>query len=155
MKAARCFVLTVVVLALTVPSFGWPRVRLGGITVGVGYTHYSGRFYPYYYDPFYSPYGYPYWGSYYGAWAPFYGPGYGWDVRSATKGEVRLASSFPDAEVYINGAYAGPVRKLRTMWLDPGAYDLEVRPANQPVAQKRVYVLSGKKLDVRLAEVRR
>ena len=138
MKAARFVVLAVVWLALVVPSFGWPRVRLGGIAVGVGYSHYSGPYYPYYYDPFfgpyYGPYAGPYWGAY-GAWAPYYGGApYGWDVRAAGKGEVKLSSAYPDAEVYIDGAYAGPVRKLRTMWLEPGAYDLEVRPAKQEAA---------------------
>ena len=33
---------------------------------------------------------------------------------------------------------------LKTIYLDPGAYDLAVRASGKDAVQKRVYVLSGK-----------
>ena len=53
-----------------------------------------------------------------------------------------------DAEVFINGAYAGTAGKLKSMWLRPDAYDLEIRaPGRTPYAE-RIYVVAGKTLHV-------
>jgi hypothetical protein len=121
-----------------------PRVRLGGITIGAGYSHFSGRPYPYYagypfgwgypyfYGPFlFTPYAYPGFYTGYG-----YGPG---------MGELKLQTADRTAWVYLDGALAGRADKLKTMWLEPGAYNLEVRSGDRKFAQ-RVYVLSGKTL---------
>jgi hypothetical protein len=123
------------------------RVRIGGVMVNAGYV--SGRpWYPYYgygyypawgpwglYDPFwYSPWIHP------GLYTGFgYGPG---------MGEVKLTSSDREAAVYIDGAYAGPVHKLKSIWLEPGAYNLEVRDTDGHSYERRIYVLSGKALRV-------
>jgi hypothetical protein len=130
------------------------RFRLGGISVGAGYTHFSGPYYypnayPYAYAPFgYFPgdwvaasYGYPISSLY-----PYYGPGafgYG-DGR----GEVRLTADPKAAEVYIDGGYAGTADKLKSMWLDPGAYDLTVSAGDRESFHQRLYVLSGKSLKI-------
>ena len=50
--------------------------------------------------------------------------------------------------VYVDDAYAGEVRKLKTMWLEPGVYKLEVRDGDRKFARK-IYVLSGKTLDLK------
>jgi hypothetical protein len=132
-------------------KFHW---RLGGVSVGAGYSHFSG--------PYYSPYAYPYayapFGLYPGDWVaasfwypisspyPFYGPGsfgYG-DGR----GEVRLTAEPRAAEVYIDGGYAGTADKLKTLWLDPGAYDLTVSAGGREPFHQRLYVLSGKSLKI-------
>ena len=47
--------------------------------------------------------------------------------------------------MYLDGALAGKADKLKNMWLEPGAYNLEVRSGNKQFSQK-VYVLSGKTL---------
>ena len=62
------------------------------------------------------------------------------------KGEVKLINAAKDAEVYIDGAFAGQAGGLKSMWMSPGAYDIEVRGAK--VVKKRVYVLSGKVLRI-------
>jgi hypothetical protein len=125
------------------------RVRLGGITVGAGYARFSGPYYP----------GYPYYGWPY---SPFYSPAYGWlwynpffhpgiytgFAREANKGEVRLRADDPKAEVYLDGAYAGPAAERKSMWLDPGAYNLEVRAENRAPYSRRIYVLTGKTLRI-------
>lgn len=125
------------------------RVRLGGITIGAGYARVSG--YPYYspylwrsslwypWDPFWWPY-HPWYGAAFhpGYWNGFrYGP---------NLGEVRLQTESKTAEVFLDGAYAGQAKDRKSMWLEPGAYDLEVRDDSGRSYQKRIYVLSGKTL---------
>ena len=130
------------------------RLRLGGVSVGAGYSHFSG---PYYY-PYAYPFGYAPFGFYPGNWVaasfwypiaspyPFYAPDafrYG-DGR----GEMRLTTDPKEAKVYIDGGYAGTADKLKTLWLDPGAYDLAVSATGREDFHQRIYVLSGKSLKI-------
>jgi hypothetical protein len=152
---ARFFV-SALLLALSIsifalPAAAIPHVHLGGVSVGVGYSHFSGPYYPYQYWGPYPPGFYP---GYYG-YDPFWYPSpMAYGVRGADKGEVHLKDAAPQAEVYIDGAYAGLVKDLRTLWLSPGAYNVEVRASAQNPVQKRIYVLTGKTLNVRMAEVK-
>jgi hypothetical protein len=129
------------------------KLNWGGITVGAGYSRFSGPALL----PLYYPYGwgYRYW-SYWGAYSPLwwdpwwypYGsyPGYG---PADGRGEVKLQVEPKRAEVLIDGAYAGTVASLKSsLWLDPGAYDLCVKAADHSDYCRRIYVLSGKKLEV-------
>ena len=130
------------------------RLRLGGVSVGAGYSYFSG---PYYY-PYAYPFGYAPFGFYPGNWVaasywypisspyPFYTPDafrYG-DGR----GEIRLTTDPKEAKVYIDGGYAGTADKLKTLWLDPGAYDLTVSADGREDFHERLYVLSGKSLKI-------
>ena len=127
------------------------KVRLGGVSVGFGFARYGGYgFYPYcgYYpgawcDPFLYPYA-----------GPFYPGFYSYAVHPGM-GQVKLQTPYKTAEVYLNGAYAGTVKELKTIWLDPGVYELEIRPAKVEPFQKRIYVLSGKTIKLKFDEVRR
>lgn len=132
----------------------WPkghkyRLRLGGIAIGAGYSHFSGPFWPYAYPyGFYPPVAYsslfwdPSWGGYPGFYPiSYFQPGYG-------KGEVRLQADPKDAVVRIDGAYAGTADRLKTIWLDPGAYDLTISTADREPYEQRIYVLSGKSLKI-------
>lgn len=127
--------------------------RLGSVTVGAGYARfpnsfYAGglwpyTFYPYHfypralgYQPFY--YGYPL----------FYAPYVPDLVYGSGKGEVKLAAEPKTASVYLNGAYAGTARNLKSMWLEPGAYDLSLSASGQQEFHQRIYVLSGKSLKI-------
>lgn len=124
--------------------------RLGTISVGAGYS--SGPYYPYGYYPF-SPYGYypgdwvyssfayPLWGPY-----PFYPAGS--FAYNGGRGEIRLIAEPKQAEVYIDGAYAGTADRLKNMWLDPGAYDLTVSSKDRESFHQRIYILSGKSLKI-------
>ena len=119
--------------------------KLGTVSVGGGYSHVSG--YPWY--P-YGPYGYR---SYYayGFWDPFWSPSSPYPVDLAYgsgKGELQLKADPKDAEVFIDGAYAGTVQRLKNIWLDPGAYDLSFSAAGREPFQRRVYVLTGKMLSI-------
>lgn len=120
------------------------HLRLGTVSFGAGYSSFFGpAVYPY------GPYGfYPY-DPIYSAllWSPIWGA-YGPDYLSYGngKGEVRLAAEPKDAAVYLDGAYAGTANRLKTIWLDPGAYDLSVSAKGREPFQQRIYVLSGKTL---------
>lgn len=129
------------------------HVRLGGIMVGASYTHFSGYpyggYYPYgYYSPFWG-YG-PYWGGYSPFWyAPMFGPwiypgAYNGFAYAPGMGELKLPTRSKTATVFIDGAFAGTADKLKHFWLEPGAYNIEVKDTNQPAIKERVYVLSGK-----------
>jgi hypothetical protein len=133
-----------------------PRIRFGGIMINAGYSRVSGPgYYPYYggYGPW-SPYGY---GPY--AYNPFFfGPymhpgfftGFGYGPNL---GEIKLKTEDRDAWVYLDGALAGKAERLKSMWLEPGKYDLEVRSGEKRFGQK-VYVLSGKTLRLTADPVR-
>jgi hypothetical protein len=128
------------------------RLRFGGVAIGAGYSHFSG--------PLYYPYSYPYapLGMYPGDWYsaslwyplwspyPYYGPGA--FTYNNGRGEVRLTSDPKVAAVYIDGGYAGTADKLKSLWLDPGAYDLTVSAAGRESFHQRVYVLSGKSVKI-------
>ncbi len=101
----------------------------------------------YYYDPW-SWYGWGWpaygayggWGGYYGNnWGGYYGGGYGGGYGYGTYGgpygwsvgSVRIRVDERDAEVYVDGYYAGVVDDFDGIWqrlrLDEGAYRLEIR----------------------------
>ena len=127
------------------------RVRFGGLSVGAGYSHFSGR--PYFGGPYGAwPYG---WGS----WDPFFYPSYGWlggfvnpgyyggYRQGPDTGQVRLSTAAKEGLVYLDGGYAGIAKDLKSIWLQPGAYNLEVRTDHESFSQ-RIYVLSGKTLRI-------
>jgi hypothetical protein len=92
--------------------------------------------------------GYPGWGwyspFYYG---PYYGPYYGGMYQNG--GEIKLETEVKDAEVLINGAYAGTTGKLKSFRLRPGTYMLEIRAPGRTRYAQKVYVVGGKTLHIR------
>lgn len=76
-----------------------PHIRFGGLSVGAGYSRWSGGWccgYPYgLWSPFYSAY----------FWSPFfyqpYNSGFSWGPNM---GQVKLHADLKDAEVFIDGA---------------------------------------------------
>ena len=63
---------------------------------------------------------------------------------------MKLQSAAKDAEVYLDNAYAGTASKLKSFWLQPGVYELEVRTQGRAPQAKRIYVLTGKTLKVNM-----
>lgn len=127
------------------------HVRLGGVAVAGGYVsgpffygpfwpgfypYNAGWYSPFFYNPFYSPF--------YG----FYGPYAGNFTYAPDKGEVKLNANPKDAQVFLDGAYAGTAQHLKDMWLDSGAYDLSVSSPGKETFHQRIYVISGKKLKI-------
>jgi hypothetical protein len=81
----------------------------------------------------------PYWGAPY----PY---SYGYYGYGPATGAVKFDTDVKAAEVYIDGAYAGTVGKLKTMHLKPGSYDIEVRAPGRTQFDKKVYIAAGKTL---------
>ena len=92
--------------------------------VVVGRPYFGGGFYQ------------PYWGSYWGA-------GY---YAHPNAGEVKIDTKVKDAQVFINGAYAGTTHQNKSMYLRPGSYNIEIREAGRPNFAERVYVVANKTL---------
>ena len=89
------------------------------------------------------------WGGGWGGWGPWgygYFPSYGFNPN---RGEVKLDTKLKDAEVFINGSYAGTVREMKTMWMRQGSYDLEIRAPGREEFQSRIYVVNGKTIHIR------
>jgi hypothetical protein len=84
----------------------------------------------------------PFWGSY---WGPYWGPYYGYSY-APNSGEVKLDTKVKDAQVFINGAYAGTTHENKSMHLRPGNYNIEIKEAGQSHFNERVYVVAGKTL---------
>jgi len=66
--------------------------------------------------------------------------------RSANSGELKIDTNAKDASVYIDGAFAGTVREMKTIWLRSGNYDLKVRNTNGGTFEQKVFVPINKKL---------
>ena len=103
--------------------------------MGAGYSHLSGPAYwgatPYYrYDP--------------PIWVPIYHPGYytGY-AYGPNLGGVKIDAPDKTTLVFLDGALAGRLDKLKELWLEPGVYELELRNSTHHYTQK-IYVLSGK-----------
>lgn len=88
-----------------------------------------------------------------------YGPwGYGYDpyylgaypmVVHPNAGEIRLDTKVKDAEVFVNGAFAGTAGDLKSMWLQQGTYNLELRSPGRAPYTAKIYVVNGKTMHVR------
>lgn len=82
-----------------------------------------------------------FYGGYRPFWGPYWGPGYGYYPNS---GEVKLDTKVKDAQVFINGGYAGTTHDNKTMHLRPGSYNIEIREHGQTPFAEQVYVAAGK-----------
>jgi PEGA domain-containing protein len=99
--------------------------------VVVGRPYYGGPYYPGWYSPF---------------WGPYWGPAYGGYYAYPNSGEVKLDTKVKDAQVFIDGSYAGTTHENRSMHLRPGKYNIEIREAGKTQYAERVYVVAGKTL---------
>jgi hypothetical protein len=83
----------------------------------------------------------PFWGPY---WGPYYGYGYYGYPYYPNSGEVKLDTKVKDAQVFINGAFAGTTHDNKTMHLRPGNYNIEIKEAGQTQFAQKVYIEAGK-----------
>src|SRR5882762_860678 len=90
--------------------------------------------------PFYGGYYRPFWGPY---WGPYYG---GYYYTQPNAGEVKLDTKVKDAQVFINGAFAGTTRQNKSMYLRPGSYNIEIREAGRTHYAEKIFVVAGKTL---------
>src|SRR5688572_17263607 len=126
-----------------------PRAAAPRSTVIVGARSYNPYYFyrPFYYGAYYSPWYYPFsfgvgfgygYGPYWSSWgySPYYAPwgygpysgyyGRGYDVSSS----VRLQVSPREAEVYVDGYYAGKVDNFdgtfQRLHLEPGDHEVQL-----------------------------
>lgn len=123
------------------------RLRFGGIHAGAGLFHSSG--YPYL----------PWWGSFYGP--SFSDPFFGYPAacpiyRSVNHrdrfGRVKLKNLAGDAQVFVDGGLAGIGSDLKSFYLEPGAYSLSIQRPGYESFDMKLYVLTGKTLDIDVPE---
>jgi hypothetical protein len=120
-----------------------------GISLGF-YAGFPGFYgYPYGYPYGYYGYGYPY-----GLYPGYYG-GYGYlgVVPGQAYGGVRIKGAPRDAQVYVDGYYAGIVDDFdgtfQHMNLEPGAHRVEIRTQNAPPLTFDVDVRPGETITYR------
>jgi hypothetical protein len=128
------------------------RVYLGGVSLSSGYNRFSGP--TYWGTPFYGYYGSQFWTPFWPSHSPHDGlavsgfyPAQNFQ-RGPNMGEIKLQADPTTASVFINDAYAGRVQDLRSMSLEPGVYNLRIETEGRPGFARRVYVLSGKTLEI-------
>lgn len=90
--------------------------------------------------------GRPYYGGWYAPyWGPYWGYGYGYGYYAfPNSGEVKLDTKVKDAQVFINGSYAGTTHENKTMHLRPGTYNLEIKEGGTTQFAQKLYVAAGK-----------
>lgn len=87
-----------------------------------------------------------YWGGPWGWGYPgYYGYGYGYTPDGRPLGEVKIKSPDSNAQVFINGSFAGQAHDLKRFYLVPGTYNIELR-MNNGVQKQKVYVLANRSM---------
>jgi hypothetical protein len=131
-------VLALGVLLATMPAAEAQRGFRGG---GFGGRIIVGPAFGYGYPGYYGGYGYPgYYGGYYG--------GFGFNTHP-NAGQLKLDTKQKDAQVYIDGAYAGTAKEMKSTWLKQGTYDLELRAPGGERYASQIYIIPGKTIHIR------
>jgi hypothetical protein len=81
-----------------------------------------------------------------GPWRPYY---YGYYYGYPLGGEVKLDTKVKNADVFLDGAFAGTTHQVKTMRLRPGRYNIEIREAGATKFVQEIYVVAGKTLHLR------
>lgn len=115
------------------PRFFGPRVYGPSLYFGVGpgFYPYPGWYgYGYYGLGYYEPYGY---------------------VPGPVAGKVKFDTKVKNAQVYVDGAYAGTAQQLGAFALKAGNHNLELRDAaGQSLYNQQVDVIAGKTLKLKV-----
>jgi hypothetical protein len=146
---------------------GAGRYDSRGVYANRGYSraplrsyYYPYSYYGYRYRPGFSlglSFGYPYYYGYYGYGYPYYGYGYSYggyypagyagygdagyggavDGRYGDSGGIRIQGAPRNAEVYVDGSYAGIVDDydgvFQRLDLEPGSHEIEIRFGGRPM----------------------
>jgi hypothetical protein len=142
---SRVFVSPRVVVRAPLRSYYYPYF---GYRPGLSIGFYSGYGYgyPYRYRYPYGAYGYSY--GYYPSGYGYYGYGGGYGgYRGSAYGGVRIQGAVREAEVYVDGYYAGIVDDFdgafQRLELEDGAHEIEIRAAGFPPLTYDVNVQPG------------
>ena len=129
---------------LVVGATFWPspanaQGRRGRLVLSGGFV-YS----PFFYDPF--------WGPRY----PYYGYGYGaYPIGGGPSGEVRVLASPKQAEVYVDGFYAGVVDDFdgtfQRLHITPGGHTITLHLEGYRTVTQNIYVTTDSTFKLQLA----
>jgi hypothetical protein len=110
------------------PRFFGPSLYFGA---GPGFYPYPGWYgYGYYGLGYYEPYGY---------------------VPAPNAGKVKFETKVKNAQVYVDGAFAGNAQQLGEFALKTGTHDLDLRDASgQTLFSEHVNVIAGKTLKLKV-----
>jgi hypothetical protein len=61
---------------------------------------------------------------------------------------VKIDTHTKGGQIFIDGAYAGQTGKMRHIYLEPGAYNIQIRAGNKIVTDKKVYVVAGRTVKI-------
>jgi hypothetical protein len=148
---SRVIVAPRVIVGRPLRSYYYPYYGFGdrypyrhGLSFGLSYGYPYGYGYPYYG----APYGYSYGGYYPSGYG--YGGYYGGGYRGSAFGGVRIEGAVRNAEVYVDGYYAGIVDDFdgafQRLELESGAHEIEIRAPGFPPLNYDVNVQPGQTL---------
>jgi len=130
-KALRFFAKLFLICLLMLPLAGSAQAG-GRIFVSPGYGFY-----------------YPYWGFGWGwGWGWGYPYGYYGPYGYSSIGQLKIKDSSKSDQVYINGAYAGTVDKLKNIKLNPGHYSVRITQQGKDLLSQNIYVVPGKTVEI-------
>ncbi len=112
---------------IVAPSFGYGYGYPG---FGLGYG--------------YGPYGYGFGPYGYGG----YGFGYSNPHPDQGKLKIKVDKKEKNAQVFLDGAFAGNAKDMKSTWLKEGTYDLEVHGVNGATYSSQIYVTTGKTITI-------
>jgi hypothetical protein len=115
-----------------------------------GYPYY-GYAYPYSYGyPYAHPYGY---GAYGYGYRGYGYPGYGYPPAAAAYGDIRFQGRPKDAQVYVDGYYAGIVDDFdgtfQRLTVEPGPHQIEIVVPGAPPFTVDVNAQPGRTITIR------
>lgn len=94
--------------------------------------------------------------AFYPGWYGWGYSGLGWYepygfVPGPVAGKVKFDTKVKNAQVYVDGAYAGTAQQLGTFPLKAGSHDVELRDAaGQTVYSQHIDVIAGKTLKIKV-----
>jgi hypothetical protein len=89
------------------------------------------------------------WGGW-GGWGPgWYDPGWGYYYYAPNTGKVKIVTNSRDAQVYVDGGYAGPIAKTKKFTLHSGQHELSLRePDGRTFYNQRIEILRGRTTEI-------
>jgi hypothetical protein len=85
-------------------------------------------------------------------WGPgYWGPGYYGPYYRSNAGTVKIETHRKDAEVFVDGGFAGPVAKMKKFDLPSGNHDISLRDSDhRTLYEERVHVIPGKTVKIQV-----
>lgn len=84
------------------------------------------------------------WG-YWGPWGWPYGPYPVYGYYGRPMGRVQIKTPVDDAQIFINGSYAGLAHDLKKFYLTPGTYNIE-QHIGRDVQRQRIFVVADRNI---------